>query len=68
MEKLISLAETLSADFYHVRVDFYILRNGQIKFGEMTFSSAGGKSRWNPPEADLKLGALLKLPIEEDEK
>lgn len=64
LEKLISLAEILSEGFYHVRVDFYILKNGQIKFGEMTFSSAGGKSKWNPPEADFKLGSLLKLPTD----
>ena len=64
LDKLIYLAETLAADFYHVRVDFYILKNGQIKFGEMTFTSAGGKSRWNPSEADSKLGALLELPTD----
>ena len=62
LEKLIALAEALSAGFCHVRVDFYILKSGQIKFGEMTFSSAGGKSKWNPREADLKLGTFLKLP------
>lgn len=64
LEELIALAETLAKGFYHVRVDFYILKNGQIKFGEMTFSSAGGKSKWHPTDADLYLGSLLRLPIE----
>lgn len=68
LEKLLEMAELLSKDFYHVRVDFYILKNGQIKFGEMTFSSAGGKSKWNPPEADLMLGKLLQLPTDSEEK
>ena len=59
---LIELAEKLAADFPHVRVDFYILNDGTIKFGEMTFSSYSGTCIWNPPEQDRIFGDLIKLP------
>ncbi len=62
LEELLSLAETLAQGFYHVRVDFYILNDGSIKFGEMTFSSASGGMRWNPPEINDYFGELLRIP------
>ena len=64
LDKLIYLSEKLAANFYHVRVDFYVLKNGDIKFGEMTFTSAGGKSKWSPKDADFNLGNLLHLPTD----
>lgn len=62
LELLIELSEKLAADFPHVRVDFYILNDGSIKFGEMTFTSASGACAWNPPEQNLIYGNLIKLP------
>jgi hypothetical protein len=62
LERLLSLAETLSQGFCHVRVDFYILNDGNIKFGEMTFSPASGGMRWNPPEINDYFGELLRIP------
>ena len=62
LEKLIELAEKLAEGFAHVRVDFYILNDGSIKFGEMTFTSAGGACKWNPPEQDRIYWDLIKLP------
>ena len=62
LDKLVSLAETLAKGFYHVRVDFYILNDGSIRFGEMTFSSASGGMHWNPPEANDYFGGLLRIP------
>ena len=62
LKLLISLAEKLAAEFPHVRVDFYILNDGRLKFGEMTFSSASGTCRWNPPEQDKIYGDLIHLP------
>lgn len=62
LDLLLALAERLAADFPHVRVDFYILRNGEIKFGEFTFSSASGVCKWVPDEADLILGGKFSLP------
>ena len=48
---MIKTAEKLAEGFPHVRVDLYLLDNGEIKFGEMTFTTSSGKCRWNPPEA-----------------
>ena len=36
-QQMINLAQKLSQDFSYVRVDFYVLDDGTIKFGEMTF-------------------------------
>lgn len=62
---LIELAERLASGFSHVRVDFYVLNDGSIKFGEMTFTSASGTCNWNPPEQDLIYGDLIQLPIQQ---
>ena len=62
LDLLIELAETLAEGFAHVRVDFYILNDGSIKFGEMTFTSAGGTCKWNPPEQNRIYGDLIQLP------
>ncbi|MBQ6478076.1 MAG: hypothetical protein IJI44_01775 [Erysipelotrichaceae bacterium] len=61
--EMVCLAEKLAEGFPHVRVDLYLLDNGEIKFGEMTFSSSSGTCRWDPPEADLEVGKMLKLPL-----
>ncbi|MBQ3134487.1 MAG: hypothetical protein IJB75_01575 [Oscillospiraceae bacterium] len=61
-DQLIRLAEVLAEGFPHVRVDFYVLNDGTIKFGEMTFTSADGLCRWSDPEPDLKYGSLIHLP------
>lgn len=62
LELLIELAEKLSKGFPHVRVDFYIMNDGSIKFGEMTFSSASGTCKWAPPEQDVIYGNMINLP------
>ena len=40
----------------------YVLNDGTIKFGEMTFSSGNGNHPWHPQEQNLILGNLIKLP------
>jgi hypothetical protein len=62
LDLMIELAEKLSKGFPHVRVDFYILNTGEIRFGEMTFSSASGACKWNPPEYNEILGDMIELP------
>lgn len=64
LNEIIRLAEICAKDFNHVRVDFYRLNDGSLKFAEMTFSSYSGVCRWDPKEADFHMGNLLKLPIE----
>lgn len=62
LDEMLKIAETLSNGFAHVRVDLYRLNSGEIKFGEMTFTSCSGACHWTPPEYNEKLGALITLP------
>lgn len=61
LEKMIKIAETLAEGFPHVRVDLYLLNNGDIKFGEMTFTSANGVCKWSDEGVNKRLGDLIKL-------
>lgn len=68
LETMIELAEKLSKDFQHVRVDFYRLNNGKIYFGEMTFTSCSGTCKWAEKERLIDgctngyLGEKIELP------
>lgn len=66
-EKMIEIAEVLSAGFAQVRVDLYNV-DGKIFFGEMTFTNGGGYDRILPNEYDKMLGDLWKLPIQANKK
>ena len=59
---MIDLAEKLSKDFPHARVDFYRLNDGTIYFGEITFTSASGTCEWNDEAINKYFGRLIKLP------
>ncbi len=61
LSEMIYLAENLSNGFNHVRVDFYRLNDGKIYFGEMTFTSCSGVSKWQPKNMDLVMGNLIAL-------
>lgn len=60
LNKMIELAETLSAKEPFLRVDFYNV-NGSIYFGELTFYPASGMLPWTPISADYEIGKLLDL-------
>lgn len=62
-EQMKKISEILSQHISHVRVDFYEI-NGQVYFGEMTFSHWSGFVSFNPAEWDKKIGDWLKLPNE----
>ncbi len=62
LSELLSVSEKLAEGFPHVRVDFYRLNDGQLKFGEMTFTSYSGVCIWNPPEYNRVLGDMIQLP------
>ena len=62
LEELIAVSEKLAEGFAHARVDFYILNDGTLKFGEITFTSASGVCKWNPPEQDRIYGDMIVLP------
>ena len=62
LDEMIKCAETLSEGFLQVRVDLFLINNA-IYFGEMTFTSGAGFSRYEPIEEDFKLGEKVILPI-----
>lgn len=62
LEEMLQVAKILSEGFAFVRVDLYVLDNGEIKFGEMTFTPASGFGRWSPPAADRIMGEKICLP------
>lgn len=62
-EKMISFAEELSKGFPQVRVDLYNI-DGNIYFGEMTFTSAGGHMNFYSKEVLLEMGKLTIIPTE----
>lgn len=59
--KMIELSEFLSKDIPFLRVDFYEVDN-EIYFGELTFYTASGFSPFEPNDWDYKLGDLIELP------
>lgn len=61
LNELLKVARTLGGTFAYVRVDLYVLNDGQIKFGEMTFSPMSGMDRWKPAEMDLIMGEKIDI-------
>lgn len=57
-EKMVQIAEKLSEDFPHVRVDLYNVA-GRIFFGELTFYDGSGYMRFDPDEFDYTLGNMM---------
>lgn len=55
------LAEKLSAEIPHLRVDFYEV-NGKVYFGELTFAHWSGMVPFDPEEWDATFGSWIKLP------
>ena len=66
-ESIITIAERLSADFPHVRVDLYNI-NRRIYFGELTFFNASGYMKYDPDSFDTNIGNKWKLPQRYDLK
>lgn len=60
-EEMKILANKLSKDIPHIRVDFYEA-NGKIYIGELTFFHWGGLVPFEPYEWDEKFGSWIKLP------
>jgi hypothetical protein len=61
-DNMVSIAEILSKEFPHVRVDLYNIK-GEIVFGELTFYNAAGYTVFTPDEFDFILGQKFKLPV-----
>ena len=54
-DRMMTIAEGLSKDFPHVRVDLYNIA-GRIYFGELTFYDGSGYMTFNPDSFDEELG------------
>lgn len=63
-EEMKMLASKLGKGIPMVRVDFYEV-NGNVYFGEMTFSHWSGMVPFEPKEWDYTFGGWIKLPNEE---
>jgi hypothetical protein len=61
--RMVEIAAKLSQNIPHVRVDLYDI-NGEIYFGELTFTHYSGMVPFKPEIWDKILGDKLKLPIE----
>lgn len=61
LEKMLTLAHTLSAGFPQVRVDFYSIED-HIYFGELTFTHEAGLARFDPESLAVEMGGWIKLP------
>lgn len=65
-EKMIDIATKLSKEFSHVRVDLYNL-DGEIYFGEMTFTSSGGHRLITPEKYNHMLGDLWDIKVSDEQ-
>lgn len=61
LERMIEIAKILSHDFPAVRIDLYE-SNGNVYFGEMTFTSQGGYMEFYSQDFLKEMGNLIKLP------
>lgn len=61
LEELIRVARELAKHQPFVRTDFYVLEDGSIRFGEITFYPMSGMEPWHPAEMDRILGDMIDL-------
>ena len=61
-EEMVALAKQLSAGHPMVRVDLYNI-DGQVYFGELTFSPECGYTKWDPLELDFEFGERIDLDL-----
>ncbi|KNZ42035.1 ATP-grasp fold amidoligase family protein [Acetobacterium bakii] len=62
LDEMLEYSRKLSKNFLHVRVDFYYV-NGNIIFGELSFTESAGFCKITPHALDIKMGNWLTLPI-----
>lgn len=64
MDELFRLSEQISADMYHARIDWYLLKN-QIYFGEITFYDGSGFEIFENESQERFLGDMIHLPTDD---
>lgn len=65
LQELLECCRTLAEGTCFLRTDFYVLKDGTLRFGEMTFYPMSGFEHWHPKEMETVLGAMIKLPCDE---
>ena len=60
-ERMVEIAEILSAEFDYLRVDFFVI-DGEFRVSETTLYSSSGVKRFEPHSYDAELGAEWVLP------
>lgn len=60
-DEMIDVAEILSKNFPHARVDLFFEDN-QIYFGEITFFDGSGYMKYEPDDFDEQIGTSFELP------
>ena len=60
LEEMVITAEKIASGFKQVRVDLYDINN-KIYFGEMTFTSQGGRMSYYTQEFQERMGGLIDL-------
>ena len=60
-DRMVNIAQQLSKDFPHVRVDLYNI-DGKIYFGELTFYNGSGYKGYMPDSFDITAGNYFNLP------
>lgn len=66
LEEILEYSRKLSRQFYHARVDFYIINN-RVYFGEITFTNGAGFDKLTPYSFDVEMGNWIKLSNREFE-
>jgi hypothetical protein len=61
LEEMISYSMKLASPFPQCRVDYYVLENRKLVFGEMTFTSGGGCNEFYPQAFNDELGGYIDL-------
>ena len=61
LDAMLAAAERLAGDHDFLRVDFYEI-DGQLLFGEFCLFPGSGLDPFDPPDLDLRLGALWGVP------
>lgn len=61
-EKMYDISRKLSRLFSLARIDLYLMDDGKIYFGEITFTPGSGIDRFNNESVDLFFGNLINLP------
>lgn len=59
-QQMIQIAEVLSRNFEHVRVDLYLIQD-RIFFSEMTFTTGNGFEPFNPPDWNERVGLFWRF-------